>query len=57
MHQLDALDVEAGSPDAIVEPITGRQDRDRFEYKGLSRLLGPDRIPVGWVVVRAQPGR
>ena len=41
----------------MVEPFTGRRDRDRFQYAGLTPVhrRGSSGPPAGWVMARAEP--
>jgi hypothetical protein len=55
LGDLRRMYAEARGPEVLVEPITGRQDRDRFEYHGLTELTEPDGETAGWIVVRAEP--
>ena len=47
---------ESGSTDALIEPLTGRLDPDRFQYAGIVPVAGIDQAePVGWIMARAEP--
>ncbi|MFB3132452.1 MAG: ATP-binding protein [Rhodothermales bacterium] len=45
---------ESGSTDALVEPLTGRFDPDRFQYAGIVPVAEGGDL-VGWIMARAEP--
>lgn len=47
---------ESRSTDPLVEPLTGRVERERVQYAGIIpffRQLNPE--PAGWIITRAEP--
>lgn len=44
----------AGVDGAVVEPMTGRRERERFRYQGLLPVSDDDQI-VGWIMASAEP--
>src|SRR5690606_20959809 len=44
------------STDPLVEPLTGRVERERVQYAGIAPLFAQTNpAPIGWVIIRAEP--
>lgn len=47
---------ETQSTDPLVEPLTGRVERERVQYAGIAPLFAQTNPePIGWVIIRAEP--
>lgn len=52
---LRVMHAESGKEGPLVEQVTGRLDRDRFQYRGVMPLKQAGEEVVGWVMARAEP--